>query len=145
MIEAKFKQKPAFHQYSVDHITLFISFVLSGCTSLRGTSRVIEAMLSFLELEQSVPSWYSGRLWLLRLGYYKLHREQEYADDWIWIVDHTVQIGREKCLVILGIRQSELPEAELYLNHEDVEPIALFPVTHSNGEIVFQQLTDTIE
>ena len=102
-------------------------------------------MLSFLELRQSVPSWYSGRLWLLRLGYYKLHREQERADDWIWIVDHTVQLGSEKCLVILGIRQSKLPQAELYLNHEDVEPIALLPVTHSNGEIVFRQLTQTVE
>ena len=102
-------------------------------------------MLSFLELGQPVPSWYSGRLWLLRLGYYKLHREQERADDWIWIVDHTVQLGSEKCLVILGIRQSKLPETELYLTHEDVEPIALLPVTHSNGEIVFQQLTQTVE
>ena len=74
-IEAKFNQKPAFHKYSVGHITLFISFVLSGCTSLRGASRVIDSMLSFLELGQPVPSWYSGRLWLLRLGYYKLHRE----------------------------------------------------------------------
>jgi hypothetical protein len=102
-------------------------------------------MLSFFELRQPVPSWYSGRLWLLRLGYYKLHREQEHADDWIWIVDHSVQLGSEKCLVILGIRQSKLPQVELYLNHEDVEPIALLPVTHSNGEIVYQQLTQTVE
>ena len=102
-------------------------------------------MLSFFELPQPVPSWYSGRLWLLRLGYYKLHREQEHADDWIWIVDHSVQLGNEKCLVILGIRQSKLPPVELYLNHEDVEPIALLPVTHSNGEIVYQQLTQSVE
>jgi hypothetical protein len=104
-----------FHKYSVAHITLFIAFVLSGCTSLRGASRVIDTMLSFLELRQPVPSWYSGRLWLLRLGYYKLYREKEHADDWIWIVDHIVQLGSEKCLVILGIRQSNLPQAELYL------------------------------
>ena len=102
-------------------------------------------MLSFFELRQPVPSWYSGRLWLLRLGYYKLHREQERAEDWIWIVDHAVQLGSEKCLVILGIRQSKLPQAELYLKHEDVEPIALLPVTHSNGETVYQQLTQTVE
>jgi hypothetical protein len=102
-------------------------------------------MLSFFELRQPVPSWYSGRLWLLRLGYYKLHREQEQANDWIWIVDHSVQLGSEKCLVILGIRQSKLPLAELYLDHEDVEPIALLPVTHSNGEIVYQQLSQTVE
>jgi hypothetical protein len=31
------------------------------------------------------------------------------------------------------------------LSHDDVEPIALFPVTRSNGEVVFQQLEETIE
>jgi hypothetical protein len=31
------------------------------------------------------------------------------------------------------------------LSHEDVEPIALFPVRSSNGEIVFQQLEETID
>ena len=47
--------------------------------------------------------------------------------------------------MILGIRQTRLPEAELYLKHEDVEPIALIPVEQSNGEIVFQQLEDNIQ
>jgi len=72
-------------------------------------------------------------------------RKKEKADDWIWIIDHTVQLGDEKCLVVLGIRQSLLPPGELYLNYEDVEPIALLPVKHSNGEIVYQQLAQTIE
>lgn len=81
----------------------------------------------------------------MRIGYYKLCREKEIADDWIWIVDHTIQLGCEKCLVILGIRQSSLPSAELYLNHEDVEPIALLPVKKSNGKVVYQQLEQTIE
>ena len=136
---------PAFHKYSIDHIHLFLSFVLSGRASLRGASRVFEIILSFFELSQPTPSWYAGRLWLLRLGYFKLHREKEKADDWVWIVDHTIQLGTEKCLVILGIRQSAFPSCELYINHEDIEPIALLPVNKSNGEIVYQQLEQTIE
>lgn len=98
-------------------------------------------MTSFFNFAQPVPSWYSGRLWLLRLGYYKLERAKEKAGDWIWIVDHTVQWGKEKCLLILGLRQSQLPPIELYIEHQDVEPIALLPVEDSNGEIVYQQLT----
>jgi len=36
-------------------------------------------------------------------------------------------------------------EEQLYcLGHEQVEPLALFPVTQSNGEVVFQQLEQTI-
>lgn len=67
------------------------------------------------------------------------------ADDWIWIIDHTIQCGKEKCLAILGIRQSALPKAETTLFHEDVEPLALHPVTKSNGEIVYQQLEETVK
>ncbi|MCP3944859.1 MAG: hypothetical protein GY710_25730 [Desulfobacteraceae bacterium] len=82
---------------------------------------------------------------MLRIGYYKLFREKDKADDWIWIIDHTIQFGKEKCLIIFGIRQKDLPPAELYLRHGDLEPIALFPVTRSNGEIVYEQLIETIE
>lgn len=124
---------------------LFVSLVLSAATSLRCASRVIELVSSSWQLSLAVPSWYAGRLWLLRLGYYKLMRAKEQADDWAWIVDHTVQLGAEKCLVILGIRLSALPPAGSCLSHADVEPLALFPVTQSNGEIVWQQLEETVE
>jgi len=140
----QFKQTPSFHTYSTGHAYLFISLVLSACTSLRGASRTLELICSFLGINISTPSWYTGRYWLLRLGYYKLTREKEKADDWIWIVDHTVQWGKEKCLAILGIRQSELPKADTILYLEDMEPLALFPVTTSNGEVVYRQLEDTI-
>ena len=99
---------------------------------------------TFLNINLTTPSWYSGRIWLLRLGYYKLTRPKAIADDWIWIVDHSVQWGKEKCLAILGIRQSQLPAADTILCHEDVEPLALFPVTKSNGEVVYAQLQETI-
>ena len=141
----RFQQVPSHHTYSIGHIHLFLSLVLSSSTSLRAASRVIEMIASFFKLPLSVPSWYTGRLWLLRLGYYKLTRKKQKAADWIWIIDHTIQWGSEKCLVILGLRQRDLPVAETILNHEEVEPIALFPVTSSNGQIVYQQLEHAIE
>ncbi len=61
------------------------------------------------------------------------------------MVDHTVQAGCEKCFVAIGIRQSRLPDAELYLKFQDVEPIELLPVKKSNGEIVYEQLTRIAE
>jgi hypothetical protein len=45
----------------------------------------------------------------------------------VWIVDYTVQLGAEKCLVILGIRLCNLPVPGDCLRHDDVEPIALLP------------------
>ena len=111
---------------------LFIDLVLSAAASLRGASRAVERMTSSLQLPLDVPTWYTGRLWLLRLGYYKLTRPKEQADDWIWIVDHTVQIGAEKCFVILGLRSRDLPPVGQCLRNRDVELIALLPVEKSN-------------
>ena len=141
----KFDIIPAFHTYSIAHICLFLEFVLSGGASLRGASRILGIITSFMSLGESTPSWYTGRFWLLRLGYYKLERAKQKASDWIWIVDHTVQLGSEKCLVIVGIRQSSLPAADLSLSHEDVEPIALLPVSESNGAVVYEQLVQTVK
>ena len=64
------------------------------------------------------------------------------ASDWVWIVDHTVQIGVEKCLVILGIRLKCLPEAGRCVSHKDVEIIDMIPVKRSDGQIVYEQLTE---
>ena len=111
---------------------------------MRAASRALKMFSKFLGLEISVPCWTAGRLWLLRIGLYKLRRPKEIADDWIWIIDHTVQLGNVKCMVVLGIRRKNLPKGELYLAHRDVEPIDLIPVEKSNGEIVFSQLEKNI-
>ena len=49
------------------------------------------------------------------------------SDDWAWLVDHSVQIGQEKCLVILGIRLKDLPERGECLQHTDLHLVALVP------------------
>lgn len=134
-----------YHTYSVGHIIWFVSLVLAAATSLRGASRVLALSMSLLQLPLAVPSWCTGRLWLLRLGYYKLTRPKQPADDWVWIVDHTMQLGAEKSLVILGIRLSALPPPGQCLHHEDVEPVSLFPVKKSNGEVVYQQLEEAVK
>ena len=54
------------------------------------------------DLDVRIASYYSVRLWLLRLGLYQLSRPKIQADDWIWIVDHTMQLGERKCLIIVG-------------------------------------------
>jgi hypothetical protein len=141
---AAFAQPPSRHQFSLGSISLFISLVLSAAASLRGASRVLQIWGAVMDLPEAAPAWYTGRLWLLRVGYYKLTRPKEQATDWVWIVDHTVQMGAEKCFVILGIRLSSLPPPGTCLGHAHVEPLALSPVKNSTGEVVYQQLTEAV-
>ena len=111
---------------------------------MRCASKVLSIILPYFDFQLVAPSWYSGRLWLIRLGFYKLHRPKMIADDWIWIVDHSVQLGQEKCLIILGIRACDLPRNRPLI-YSDVEPIEMIPVKESNGEIVYKQLEATIK
>ena len=119
--------------------------MLTACTSLQAASRVIQVVSEQFSLSLESPHPTTGRLWLLRLGYYKLHRPKTQADDWIWLVDHVLQIGTEKCLMIVGVRLCRLPLPGVPLRLEDLEPIAILPVTESNQEVVHQQLEETAE
>jgi hypothetical protein len=80
------------HHYSVGQVLWFISLVLSAAISLRASSEAMSITSALFGLGVTMPSWSSGRLWLLRLGYYKLTRAKEQAADWVWIVDHHFQI-----------------------------------------------------
>ena len=136
----EFALMPQRHPYSVGHTALVIALVLSDAASLRCAGRAIARLRTSLRLPCDAPAWATGRLWSLRLGYYQLMRPKERAAHWVWIVDHTVQIGDEKCLVILGLRRRALPAVGQCLRHTAGEPLALLPVEKSNGDVVYAQL-----
>jgi hypothetical protein len=84
-------------------------------------------------------------LWLMRLGHALLTAAKEKADDWAWLIDHSVQIGQEKCLVILGIRLRDMPPAGHCLKHADLKEIALVPRKSWTRQEVDEQLEAAIE
>jgi hypothetical protein len=132
--------KIPYHSYSATTIFLMLQLVLNAAVSLRGSARVLTIVNNVLGQPLArVPCWFSVRSWLLRVGYYKLMRTKTIADDWCWIMDHTIQLGKTKCLLILGIRLSELPKGRS-LQYQDLEPIDLLPVETSTGEVVWKQL-----
>ena len=138
-----FELVPARHQFSSVQILLMVGWVLNGLP-LRGTCSALDWMQEMpvnWGFDFPVPHFTTVRLWLLRLGYYKLHRPKEHASDWVWITDHSNQIGQEKCFVILGVRLSQLPPPgpEFPLRLSQMEPIELEPVTVSDKEVVFRQ------
>jgi hypothetical protein len=83
----------------------------------------------------------TGRSWLLRIGLAALLRTKAIAADWAWMIDHSIQIGRCKILVILGIRLCDLP-AGRPLTHRDMEPIAPMPMAGPTKQAVVAYLED---
>lgn len=60
-------------------------------------------------LNWEIPHQTTCLAWLLRIGLFQLQRPKNMADGSVWIVDRTVQIGQEKCIVILGLRLLDIP------------------------------------
>ena len=85
--------------------------------------------------EEASPAWSTGRLWLLRIGLAALVRPKIIADDWVWMVNHSIQIGPCKCLVILGLRLGEFAIAGP-LCHQDMELIDLVPMDSATKRTV---------
>ena len=131
-------------QFCVREVLTFLSAVLEGGAALRSTAAVFEIFVQHWDLPAEAPHWTTGRMWLLRVGLYKLTRPKTIADDWVWIVDHTNQIGVDKCLVVLGIRLSELPPVGTCLTLQDLEPLHIEPMPKSNSELVHDQLESVV-
>ena len=91
-----------------------------------------------------IPHETAGRSWLLRLGYFKLHAPLVQADDWVFFLDHAIEIGKHRFLGIIGIRLADLPPSGECLKLSDMTPIALLPVEASTQEIVEQQLESVV-
>lgn len=83
------------------------------------------------------------RLWRFRIGLAALLRPQVIATDWVGMVDHSIQIGRCKVLMILDVRISDFPK-DRPLCPQDMEPVALVPMTHSTKDTVAACLEDAV-
>lgn len=82
---------------------------------------------------------------MMRLGHAALTMPLEKADDWAWIADHSVQIGQEKCLVILGIRLRDLPPPGECLQHNGLHLVGLVPRTSWTRAEVAEVLEQAVE
>ena len=83
-----------------------------------------------------VPSWDSMRSWACRVGIAQLREPVEKADDWIWLSDHSNQIGSEKIFQILDICASHLPPPGQTLRLQDMRVLAVVPGTSWKREDV---------
>lgn len=118
---------------------------LQAAVSLRGCGAIVRLLQKYLPTFHGAPAASTVQSWLLRIGLHELSRPKVNADDWIWIVDHTLQLGPMKCLLIVGVRQSVWESLGRPLAHEDLSVITLEPVEKSCGDVVFEQLCEAVE
>ena len=93
----------------------------------RATETVLRIVFKFFGCEQRVPNWTTIRCWMQRAGVAALGEPVEEGKDWIWMADHSNQIGTEKALVVLAVRASKLPPPGEPLTHAHVRVLAVEP------------------
>lgn len=142
---ASLLDRPAGHHYRYLEIQLYLKFVLQGNSSLRGAAKSLQILLGTFDGLVGAPTYNCGRTWLMRLGLYELQRPLPQADDWALIVDHTVQIGVQKCLVIAAVPLSELESEWFSPDFSQLSILAIYPVQQSNADVVEQQLTTAVD
>jgi hypothetical protein len=128
------------HHYSPGMMGLVIKGLLVARAGQRCLVAVLKLVMRWLPGTAEVPCANTGRMWLLRLGLYELTRSKPKADDWVWILDHTVQLGGMKALVIVGVRLSAWEKQRGPLRHEDLTVLDVMPMRHSSGPAVEARL-----
>jgi hypothetical protein len=129
------------HGYGARMIAMAILLVQSG-VGLRATARAIGIIFATLGISAKIPHFTTIRLWTMRLGCGVLAQEIEKASDWVWMMDHSVQIGQEKVLAVLAIRAANLPPAGTAIQYEHMIPLAVLPRTSWTKQDVYQAIVD---
>jgi len=130
------------HEYSVAAIFRAVQIYAGGTISFHACTRLITCLQSELPEFQSIPAPNTIQSWFLRIGLHSLNSPKEIADDWAIMLDHTCQLGNQKCLIILGIRISEWALIDRPLERKDMTVLMLDVVERSDGNMVQQQLVE---
>lgn len=131
------------HKYGPIMIALCVN--LACRIGLRPVPDVLALVFQSLGIDAKPPTWSAVRTWVQRVGVAAAKRPVEEADDWIWMADHSNQIGPEKTLVVLGMRASGMPPPGQPLRHEDIRVLEIMPGTRwkrENMAEVYQQLAE---
>lgn len=116
------------HEFGPKMISVCVNLAMN--IGLRASITCMETVMNWLDVSLRLPVWTTVRTWLMRLGVAALEAPVEPADDWIWMADHSNQIGQDKALAVIGLRASDMPPPGTALGHQDVRMLMLEPGVH---------------
>jgi len=87
------------------------------------------------------PHFTTIKQWILRYSVHQIQKPLAQSDDWIAIGDVTIDLGRMKCLAVVGLQKQKLDEkGDFKLRHSDVNVLALQSTKNCNGTFVHSVL-----
>lgn len=128
------------HQFGGRMISLSVN--LASKIGLRAAEKVLEIIWDWLGVKSKIPTWQAIRGWMQRVGLARLTDKHDISEQSHWLADHSIQIGREKVLLVVGVRKSNIPERGQALRHQDLDLLALAPGTSWKAEDVGEVYKD---
>jgi len=121
-------------------IQVLLTVTLRGGTKFRTLEKDGKIRNEIIPKYIEAPSHVTIRNWILKVGYYELSRPKEKAEDWIILLDHSIQFGQEKIFTVLGIREKDFLKLKRPLQVCDLEPLLEIPMKTSNGELISREI-----
>jgi len=127
------KYRPKRYTYPFKIIMLCMAFKLQSSASFRAIKQMILLLNINYSLSTRAPSHSTILLWVKKYGFYELAKPKQIGDDWVIILDESVQFGQNKLLVIYGIRHSNI-DFTRPLNYQDLVTLTLISKSTWSGE-----------
>jgi hypothetical protein len=89
------------------------------------------------------PSFSTIRQWLLKIGLYKLTSPKHSPSGWFFVIDTSIQMGPQKCVVVLGIKNLDVKN-NFSPKLEDAEPLVVRPLINCPGEVINEILEEAV-
>ena len=115
--------------------------ITQSIVSFRSVPRILELLNAQTRLSLSwIPHFTSVINWTLRLGLGLLKQVKPINEPWLAIIDHSIDIGTKKALVVLRVPVAALPARGGAIRLEDCECIGLKVSEQITGETIEEAL-----
>jgi len=117
-----------------------LTITIKGSVKFRTLEKANKIREEITEVSMHAPSHVTITNWTLKLGYEELMCEKEKTDDWIILLDHSIQFGKEKIFVVLGIREIDFLKLKRPLQYTDLTTLLTINKDNWNGKLVSVEL-----
>jgi hypothetical protein len=128
------------YRYSIAQILISIKCFVGSSAGFRGLSRVFQILKEWVSAFIA-PAYTTIRQWLLKIGLYKLQCPKYSPRGWFFVIDTSIQMGPQKCVVVLGVKNLDINN-NFCPTLNTVEPLVIRPLNHCSGEVINEVLQE---
>lgn len=124
------------HTYPAQLIALAVFIVVHANGSLRCAAKTVGFVAQLFGWKFNAPSHTSVRRWVTRCGLFQLQQTRQLSGNYVALLDESIQIGREKLLLLLGVKLEADRSGCQPLRADDVTVLGMEVQSSWTGEAV---------